>query len=120
MNDLVVTEKKLKWFHYNQNNSGGYFIQNDVVAEDVFVQAFSAAEASAIVSPALEEYSQYCECCGERWYYWQDDEDGTDEPEKYGESIFNSYKTFGSDGYAILYWHNGLVDKFEQHKGEVK
>ena len=59
---------KLTWFHYSQNNSGGFFDG----PENVLVQAHSAEEADSIA----ERHGIYfggvssgrdCECCGNRW-----------------------------------------------------
>ena len=44
----------LKWFEFDQNNSGGYYIENDVVGSKIFVQAPSAKEASAIAAELTE------------------------------------------------------------------
>ena len=116
MNDVAVVEKKLQWYHIRQNNSGGYWETNDDVSSDVFVQAYSPKEAEAIISPILERYSNFCSCCGERWYIWLDEDDGYDEPSRWGESIYKEYwGMFHSEEEATLYWHNGLVDKFYPH-----
>jgi|688.fasta_scaffold1316876_1 hypothetical protein len=78
----------LKWFHYSQNNSGGYFIVDDDVAEDVYIQAPNAAEATERAEALFEPHSQYCECCGPRWSTgWVDDSDGYDVPTNYGTPV---------------------------------
>ena len=111
MKELTVLEPKLKWYHFRQNNSGGYFIENEIVGEDVFIQAHSAKEAVHIADKLFEGYSEYCDCCGERWYTWLDEDDGYDVPTKYRTPISEGYETFGKGGYAVLHWYNGLVDK---------
>ena len=59
---------KLNWFHYRQNNSGGFFDG----PPHVLIQAHNADEADAIA----ERNGLYfggvssgrdCECCGNRW-----------------------------------------------------
>lgn len=72
----------LKWFHFSQSNSGGYFIVNEVVAEAVYIQAESAEQASARAEVIFAPYSEFCECCGERWptTAW---EGGFDVPTRY-------------------------------------
>ena len=98
------------WYHYDQNNSGGYFISNDDVGEDVFIQAYSAEEADEMAWEIVREYTEYCDCCGERWYI--DAHTGTKVPEKYGKSVVDgSYKPYYDDGHAILYGLNGTVAK---------
>lgn len=62
-----------KFYLFHQNNSGGYFIQNDSVDIYVMIQAESAEDANN----KAEEIGIYfdgvkngndCECCGDRWY----------------------------------------------------
>ncbi len=113
--DLSVLPKTLKWFHLDQNNSGGYFIQNDVVSEDVFVQAYNAEQATAIARNIVKDYSEYCECCGERWWECFDDSEGTEVPSRYGKSIYEEYKPFDSKGYATLHYLNGVVDYYPKN-----
>lgn len=114
MKDIRQTTGTAKWYHYDQNNSGGYCIRNDDVGDDVFIQAYSAEQANEIFSDISEDYNEYCQCCGERWYYC-DEGDGTDLPSKYGKSILDgTYATFYSDGYAILYGINGRKAKISR------
>lgn len=96
----------LKWFHYSQNNSGGYFIDNDDVSHDIFVQAESAELANIKAEKITADYSEFCDCCGERWYIYADDGDGTETPEIYGEKLF-SVKPSPYRNRAILYFANG-------------
>lgn len=77
----------LLWFYFDQNNSGGYFISNAVVSEDVFIQARNAEEAMAKAGELFEPYSEYCECCGERWPFYVKDSDGTPTPVVYDERL---------------------------------
>lgn len=48
----------LKWWHFNQNNSGGYYIESDVVGTDVFIQAKSSREAADKAYALFEDYIQ--------------------------------------------------------------
>lgn len=81
-----VIEIDTKFYRFNQNNSGGYFEKNkkDGIAEDVFIEAISAEEARNKAKNLFDNYSDYCECCGERWSYY---EDGTDEPLVCGKPV---------------------------------
>ncbi len=79
---------KLKWFAFDQNNSGGRFVHDDNVAECVFIQDVTAKRA---VSRAEEfcDNSDSCPCCGDRWsIYVVCDDDGTDEPSMYDKTIW--------------------------------
>lgn len=63
---------KLKWYHYSQCNSGGYFVTNDYVAQEVFIQAPSEATADAMAEHVGiyfdgTETGRDCPCCGDRW-----------------------------------------------------
>ena len=63
-------EKVLKWFRYDQNNSGGGFTGPAI---EVWVQAATAGEADAVAESiglyfnGVEE-DMDCPCCGDRWY----------------------------------------------------
>lgn len=108
----ITEQPKPLWYHYNQNNSGGYFVSDDNVGEDVFIQAYSAEEANELMEAIVYssyEYSSYCHCCGERWYI--NARQGYDEPSKYGKSIFTGYKSYDPKGHAILYGLNGRKAK---------
>lgn len=108
----------LKWFHYRQNNSGGYLIVNDEVAEDVFIQASSAAEAEERAEAIFAENSEYCECCGRRWSTgWKSDSDGTDVPCSYGTPITEEAATYFSE-HARLHHYDGRIEAFKYHQGE--
>lgn len=67
----------MKWFVFDQNNSGGSFVVNDKVCHRLFIEADSFDNA---VEKA-EELGCYwngvdegidCPCCGDRWYKWED------------------------------------------------
>lgn len=59
------------WYHFSQNNSGGYFHirLNEGITEDVVVQADTLTEAvERAESVGLYfDGSGDCECCGNRW-----------------------------------------------------
>lgn len=63
----------MPFFHFSQNNSGGFFIENDRVQSNVIIEAINAGEANV----RAEEVGIYfngcyigedCDCCGDRWY----------------------------------------------------
>lgn len=102
----------LKWWHFSQNNSGGYFIDNDVVSHDVFIQARNAEEAEAKAAKIFEPYSAYCGCCGERWCTSCYEDEGTDNPEKNGKPLSVTTKDMFNKTY-ILHHFDGRVEKGE-------
>ncbi len=102
---MFKVEDDLKWWHFDQNNSGGYFILNEDVLEDVFIQAGSKEEASSKAEEIFSDYSSFCECCGERWSTWVYSE-GTDVPMFYQTPITES--TGGMFHHnCVLYFANG-------------
>lgn len=93
----------MKWFYFDQNNSGGYFIQNDQVGHGFFVQAETAREADTKAEKIVEDYSDYCECCGVRWDIWSGEDDGHDVPKIYGDPLSEMIKDFGQERYVLHY-----------------
>ena len=91
MNSLIqVLEhqepQKLLWFEFSQNNSGGYYVEDDDVCEVVYIQAHTASEAIEKARRFCNN-SDSCACCGDRWSFWVDDNDGTVIPMHYGEPL---------------------------------
>ena len=107
--------ESMKWFEFSQNNSGGYFIDNDDVCETVFIQARSAYEALNMAKFLFEPYSEYCGCCGERWSYYVDDSDGTDVPMIYGVSIYEAAEGLFRKK-CILHYADGRVERVKFKK----
>lgn len=108
--------RKLFWFGFQQNNSGGYYVEDEDVCELVYIQAHTAREA---IEKALTfcDNSNSCECCGDRWSFYVSDSDGTDVPMLYGEPL----ETFES-GYflksAKLHKFDGTVVTFVLGNGK--
>jgi len=106
-NEILSTE--LKWFHFHQNNSGGYFVRDENVDEDVYIQALNAEEAIEKAESFMDN-SDSCPCCGDRWHFWVEDSDGTSEPLKYGEPIANKPQFEMASRY-ILHFADGRIEK---------
>ena len=76
------------WYTFSQNNSGGYYIENDYVGSILFIEALNQNEANDKMWAIVEDYSDWCPCCGERWDTpWGDDDEGTETPERYGKKL---------------------------------
>lgn len=111
----------MKFYTLTQNNVSGYLYQNNNVDQFIIVEAVSSSHAIAILPDIIDDYRDYCSCCGPRWYDdYLNDKDGEEEPMIYGEPIksFNdSFWTKGSK--AIVYYLDGrkrilnLEDKTE-------
>lgn len=85
---------------FRQNNSGGYFIENEVVSKYIVIQATTEEKAIEILADITIGYSEYCPCCGERWSSFTDDEfKGIEE--------YNNWKN-GSGDYN---WHSMISDE---------
>ena|ERR1700756_5287422 len=119
--ESVVT-MKVKWYVFDQNNSGGRYVQDDNQSELVFVQAVSAAEANDFAHSNFD-YG-YCECCGERWSD-VDESDSADFPAVWGtEHIYSFYyepfetcyghthKKWRIGQVATLVFYDGHIEKY--------
>lgn len=93
----------LKWYRYAQNNSGGSFVTNEDVGEDVYIQARSKSEAEDKFYSLDNGSDDWCECCGERWY----SPDEQDEPNLYGKPLSKSYSPYSSSSHAVLHYLDG-------------
>ena len=104
----------MKWYTIDQNNSGGYFIQNDDVSQYVSVQAESEELALERLYEITEDYSEYCDCCGERWSFYGIEVG--DSPTYYEESLFSSKPSPYRKEFVMHYAHGA---KFTCKIGEV-
>lgn len=89
----------------SQNNSGGYWIENDDV--DVYV-AFEAVDEEGLYDKyerTVQNYSDYCECCGTRW----DGVDMTDWHEK--PFTIDNFKEVDYEHNCILHMLDGTKKK---------
>ena len=85
-----MKDLKTKFYHYDQNNSGGYFVRDkeNGITTDVIIEASDNEESWAIlreIGARVDGFWDYCSCCGERWYDYPGQ--GKDEPSIYGEPI---------------------------------
>lgn len=98
-----------KFYTLNQNNSGGYYIQNKNVDAFVIIEASDIEQFGEKTDKILNDYREYCSCCGQRWNdSWIDKEDGTDEPTIYGEPVEQFKDSFWCRGSkVIIYYLNG-------------
>jgi hypothetical protein len=101
----------LKWFRFRQNNSGGKFVVNENVCEEVFVQARNAEEAISKAETFCSN-SDSCPCCGDRWSFWVSDDDIGDEPTMYGEPLSSATRSYYRRS-ARLHHFDGRVETVE-------
>lgn len=112
-------EVETKFFHFNQNNSGGYFIKNAEHGIDhhVVIEAVSAEDAWSRLSrfdEKIDGFFDFCQCCGMRWDECDEDE-GSNVPciystpiEKYSDDWFSEY--------AYVHYFDGTVKQFKVGK----
>lgn len=100
----------LKWWHFNQNNSGGHFVVDENVSHHVFIQASTAAEAIAVGEKFFDN-SDSCPCCGDRWSCWVDDSDGAVMPMIYDQPYTEYVDNFMKD-WARLHYFDGRVEVY--------
>jgi hypothetical protein len=105
-----MSTQNLKWFRFGQNNSGGSFVEDENVCEEVFIEAENAEKAIAKAETFCDN-SDSCECCGDRWSFWVDDSDGYDVPTIYGKSIYVEEAGWFRQR-AKLHYADGRVEDF--------
>ena len=91
------------FFTVCQNNSGGYFIRNEYVDEFVIVEASTPKEAVYKLNEIVEDYSEYCKCCGERWYYDVDYFNSVSEQPTIYNKPLKEYEGHWNTGVIIYY-----------------
>lgn len=97
-----------------QNNSGGYFIQNEDVDEYVIIEGNNLEEILDKANVIFEDYREYCDCCGERWDDdLMDEEDLDESPMIYGKSVYEFKDGYSGDSKAIIYRMNGEKEVLE-------
>lgn len=95
---------------FTQNNSGGYFIQNDDVDAYVIVEGNSLEEILDKANYIFRNYREYCSCCGERWDDdWKDEDDLKDKPMIYDKYVYEYEGWFGREK-AIIYKIDGTKE----------
>lgn len=97
----------MKWYHFDQNNSGGFFVMNDDVGEHVFIQASDEESAMHKFSLLDNQGDNWCECCGQRWYGC----DEQNEPSIYGKPLTEGFSCYTFAGYVVLHYANGDIEK---------
>lgn len=95
---------------FRQNNSGGYYIENDDVAAYVIVEGNNVKEILDKANKIFKDYREYCPCCGERWQNRKTEYDLTNEPMIYSCSAYK-YKAGWLEGKrAVIYKIDGTKE----------
>lgn len=125
---LNFTGKKPRFWHFNQNNSGGSFIQDheNGISHHVVIEAESATQANEIAESIGIYFNgcsdgRDCDCCGDRWSSAYGE--GDKKPSVYGQDVSKGkisdlwivWMKDGIEGY--IHYLNGKVKPL---KGEKK
>jgi hypothetical protein len=112
--------KQSKFYHFNQNNSGGSFTFSEGISVHVIIEALSTEHAES----RAEEIGLYfdgvsegrdCGCCGDRWTRLYGDE-GHDSPYLYGDPVGggtnDDWARRWSNGkpYAYVHYLDGRIE----------
>jgi hypothetical protein len=116
-----------KFFHFNQNNSGGsfHFMESEGITHHVVIEARDSEDANviAIMKGLYFEgcnSGKDCSCCGDRWYRvgeWSKD-CGDDVPSVYGEPL--GVKSSQSHGWmnpgreTAVHYLDGRIEWFDR------
>lgn len=113
-----------KFYHFNQNNSGGVFVRDEHVCHHVIIEANNYVEAN-IKAVGIGIYFNGCEtgddcdCCGDRWFAQWDfggHDGGMEEPLIYDRPIEELNDAFTPVGevYARVYYRDGEVREYKR------
>ena len=99
---------------FKQNNSGGYFIQDENVDVFVIIEGDSLRDILDRANDIFRDYRQYCRCCGERWDDdWKDNNDIDKEPMLYDESVYEFNDPWFKGDKVIIHRKNGVKEVVE-------
>lgn len=98
------------FYTFDQNNSGGYYIRNEMVDTFVIIEGDTEKEIIEKAKCIFEDYSEYCPCCGERWELDIKSCEFDDEPMVYDKPAKEFSDNFWKDGKIIIYYKNGTKE----------
>lgn len=108
------------WYEYDQNNSGGSFIDNEQVCECVYVEATTLDEANSFAD-SLGIYfdgvdsGEDCSCCGDRW---SEPYESVSFPYRYGTFTLSDVKKIGFN-YEKTTWVQAGKEKPDKNKYDI-
>lgn len=104
-----------------QNNSGGYFIINEDagIGHYIIVEGTDIVDIRRRAENIVEDFSEYCSCCGKRWdvsLIFHDDL--YEYPNVYGKPV----KEFADETnsniknmYVFIHYIDGRIERFYKH-----
>lgn len=93
-------EIETKFYEFLQNNSGGYFDEDENVCHRVVIEAIDENNARTIFEPMIENQTDSCSCCGDRWSPEYADEINMSDVSKQGFASIEEYCQFLANGYG--------------------
>lgn len=104
---------KPKFYTFNQNNSGGYYVNDKDagVCEYVIIEANNPEEACEIfqnIGDSVVSFWNSCPCCGVRWCNYMDESDGKDTPMIFGKDV-NYLKKEMFQEECYIHYLNGII-----------
>lgn len=110
------------FYTFVQNNSGGYYIQNEDVGAFVIIEGNDCRHITERAKDIFEDYSEYCSCCGERWEFWMlDDDEDLDKIPMIYEHKANEYKEKWYKGdKIIIHYLDGTKECLTIMEEEIK
>ena len=122
----------MKFYLFNQNNSGGFFKSDKNITNNVAIEAESLAKAEAFAFSIGIYYNGCedgidCECCGDRWYKPSE----LEFPHSYSKSNtfadIESYLQYQADNYGWLvpdgriFYNDGTIKEiFSKNDSEAE
>lgn len=104
------------WIRFEQHNSGGYYITNKDIGNDVFIEGDCLVKASDKFFSFSDKYPDlhnFCECCGLRWKYYTK----SNVPMIGDKPLTEGYPY---KGYAVLHYLDGTIKYVEGLVPEYK
>lgn len=117
--ERIIPEKTVntKFWGINQNNSGGYFVENEEngICSYIIIEAETADEAEnklRELGEKVDGFWNYCSCCGERWYVDFDEDEGKEEPCYYEDPVTSVVESFFTT-YVYVHYYDGTFKKID-------
>lgn len=107
-----------KFFCSTQNDSGGYYLLNEEegIGHYIIVEGIDKEHIRSRLEKIIENFSDYCLCCGERWDTYILDTDLEDTPCVWNTSVEKLKENMqGNDKIVYVHFIDGTLKKFYWH-----
>jgi len=119
----------MKWYYWDQNNSGGVFDVDETLCHRLFIEAetYQEAETKALKMGVYYNGAECdgpdCPCCGDRWYVGNEVKKSNlaaykvNSVEEYAQVLANKYGFTKPD--ARLFYSSGEVKEVYMTKDQL-